>query len=160
MAVTYENVFYDFVMDPLRDLFITEYAYGNIYIAPSIIHQVPFSIRIWGNSATGEIISAKTWHKEFNIEISLYEIESNPGEDFFKQFYNDITRIYQLLFENAKTNATTLSGSGNNTSSKTHTWLDGKCEEYSINEFDGAEETIEGLNVCRFIFNCTVIRSS
>ena len=160
MAVTYENVFYDYVMDPLRDLFITEYNYGKIYIAPSILHKDPFSIRIWGNSATGEVITSKTWQKEFEIEISLYEIETNPGEAFIKQFYNDIARVYQLLFENAKTNSTTLTGSGNNTGSKTHTWSGGKCDEYSINEFVGDEEAIEGLNVCKFVFNCSIIRAS
>ena len=159
MAVTYENVFYDFVMDPLRDLFITEYAYGKIYIAPSILHQDPFSIRIWGNSVDTNEYFANAWQKQYNVEVSLYEIEINPGETFFKQFYNDIERIYQLLFTNAKNKSTTLSGgSGNNTSSVTHTWIDGKCEELIINEFEGDEEEIEGLNLCRFIFNCKIIR--
>ena len=159
MAVTYENVFYDFVMDPLRDLFITEYNYGKIYIAPSILHQDPFSIRIWGNSAETEVTAASTWHKQYNIEISLYEIEVNPSEAYFKQFYSDIERIYQLLFTNAKAKSTTLSsGSGSNTSSVSRSWIDGVCEGLSINEFVGAEEGIEGLNVCKFIFNCKIMR--
>ena len=158
MAVTYENVFYDYVMDPLRDLFVTEDSYGNIYIAPALTNQVPFSIRLWGDGAETEVTAASTWHKQYNIEISLYEIETNPNEAFYKQFYNDIERIYQLLFTNAKTNSTTVSGSGNNSSSVTHIWADGKCEEFTINEFEGAEETIDGLNVCRFIFNCKMMR--
>ena len=158
MAVTYENVFYDFVMDPLRDLFITEYAYGKIYIAPSILHQDPFSIRIWGNSAETEEYFTSTWQKQYNVEVSLYEIETNPGETYFKQFYNDIERIYQLLFANAKTKSTTVTGSGNNSSSVTHVWIDGVCDEFTINEFEGDEEEIEGLNVCRFIFDCKIMR--
>ena len=158
MAVTYENVFYDFVMDPLRDLFITEYAYGKIYIAPSILHQDPFSIRIWGNSTETNEYLESTWHKQYNIEIVLYEIEANPGEAYYKQFYSDIERIYQLLFANAKNKSTTLSGSGNNASSVTHKWFDGVCEEFTINEFEGDEEEIEGLNICRFIFNCKIMR--
>ena len=158
MAVTYENVFFDYVMDPLRDLFITEYSYGKIYIAPSILHKDPFSIRIWGNNAETEVTAASTWHKQYNIEISLYEIETNPGEVFFKQFYSDVERIYQLLFDNAKFNSTTLSGSGNNASSVTHRWLDGVCEEFTINDFDEGEDEIEGLNVCKFIFNCKMMR--
>ena len=133
MAVTYENVFYDYVMDPLRDLFIAEYNYGKIYISPQILHKDPFSIRIWGNNAETEVTAASTWHKQYNIEISLYEIETNPGEAYFKQFYGDIERIYQLLFANAKTNSTTVSGSGNNSSSVTHIWADGRCDEFKIN---------------------------
>ena len=159
MAVTYENVLYDFVMDPLRDLFITEYNYGKIYIAPSILHQDPFSIRIWGNSAETNEYYASAWQKQYNVEVSLYEIETNPGEAYFKQFYNDIERIYQLLFTNAKAKSTTLSGgSGSNTSSVSHSWIDGVCEDFTINEFVGEEDTIEGLNVCRYTFNCKVMR--
>ena len=159
MAVTYENVFFDYVMDPLRDLFISEYSYGKIYIAPQINHKDPFSIRIWGNNAETEVTAASTWHKQYNIEISLYEIETNPGEAYFKQFYNDIERVYQLLFTNAKFKATTLSGgSGSNTSSVTHKWIDGVCEDFTINEFVGEEDTIEGLNVCKYTFNCKITR--
>ena len=158
MAVTYENVFYDFVMDPLRDLFITEYAYGKIYIAPSILHQEPFSIRIWGNSAETEEYFTSTWQKQYNVEVSLYEIETNPGEAYYKQFYNDIERIYQLLFANAKNKSTTISGSGNNSSSVTHVWIDGVCEGFTINDFEEDEEEIEGMNVCKFIFNCKITR--
>ena len=158
MAVTYENVFYDYVMDPLRDLFVTEYSYGNIYIAPALTNQVPFSIRIWGNDAETHEYLASAWQKQYNVEISLYEIETNPNEAFYKQFYNDIERIYQLLFANAKTNSTAVTGSGNNSSSVTHVWIDGKCDEFTINEFEGAEEAIDGLNVCRFIFDCKIMR--
>ena len=159
MAVTYENVLYDFVMDPLRDLFITEYNYGKIYIAPSILHQDPFSIRIWGNSAETNEYYASAWQKQYNVEIALYEIETNPGEAYFKQFYNDIERIYQLLYTNAKAKSTTLSsGSGSNSNSVSHSWIDGVCEDFTINEFVGEEEAIEGLNVCRYTFNCKVMR--
>ena len=158
MPVTYENVFYDFVMDPLRDLFITEYNYGKVYIAPAILHQDPFSIRIWGNSSETNEYLANAWQKQYNVEVSLYEIETNPGEAYYKQFYNDIERIYQLLFANAKTKSTTVTGSGNNSSSVTHVWIDGVCEGFTINDFEEDEEEIEGMNVCKFIFNCKITR--
>ena len=151
MAVTYENVFYDFVLDPLRDLFMSEYNYGKIYIAPNIIHKDPFSIRIWGNSAETSELYASGWQKQYNMEVSLYEIELNAKEVFYKQFYKDIERVYQLLFENAKTKSTTIG-------STTHTWIDGVCEVHTINDFDEGEEEIEGLNVCKFIFNCKITR--
>jgi len=158
MAVTYENVFFDYVMDPLRDLFITEYSYGKIYIAPSILHKDPFSIRIWGNSAETNEYYASAWQKQYNVEVSLYEIETNPGEVYFKQFYSDIERIYQLLFTNATINTTAVTGSGNNSNAVTHKWIDGQCEEFTINEFDEGEDEIDGLNVCKFIFNCKIMR--
>ena len=152
MAVTYENVFYDFVMDPLRDLFITEYAYGKIYIAPSILHQEPFSIRIWGNSAETEEYFTSTWQKQYNVEVSLYEIETNPGEAYYKQFYNDIERIYSLLFNN-QSKSTTID-------TTTYTWLNGVCDSIEINDFEGTEDEVEGLNVARFNFNCKIIREN
>ena len=158
MAVTYENVFFDYVMDPLRDLFVAEYNYGKIYISPQILHKDPFSIRIWGNSAETNQYYASAWQKQYNVEVSLYEIETNPGETYFKQFYGDIERIYQLLFTNAKTNSTAVTGSGNNSSAVTHIWIDGICEELTINEFIGEEEAVEGLNVCRYTFNCKITR--
>ena len=158
MAVTYENVLYDFVMDPLRDLFIAEYNYGKIYISPQILHKDPFSIRIWGNSAETNEYFTSTWQKQYNVEIALYEIETNPGEAYFKQFYNDIERIYQLLFTNAKAKATTVTGSGSNSNAVTHKWIDGVCEDFTINEFVGEEDIIEGLNVCRYTFNCKITR--
>ena len=69
MPVTYENVLYDFVMDPLRDLFITEYTYGKVYIAPSILHKDPFSIRIWPEGAETVELFASAWQKQYNIII-------------------------------------------------------------------------------------------
>ena len=161
MAVRYDNVWFNYILDPIRDFFITEYNYGKIYIAPNILHQDPFSIRIWGGSAETSEYLASAWQKQYNVEVALYEIETNAGEAYFKQFYADIERLYQLLFTNAKTKSTTLSGgSGNNTSSVTHTWIDGVCEELTINEFTEDEAEIKNLNVCRFIFNCKIMRDS
>ena len=150
MAITYENVFFNYCLDPLRDLFISEYTYGKIYIAPGIMHKDPFSIRLWGLSAESEMYVASAWQKQYNVEISLYEVETNAGEDFYKQFYNDAERIYQLLFNN-KSKSTTVG-------STTHTWIDGVCEGFTINEFEGEEEEMEGLNVAKFVFNCKIIR--
>tara|TARA_Y100000593_G_C4297300_1_gene331336 strand:+ start:222 stop:683 length:462 start_codon:yes stop_codon:yes gene_type:complete len=153
MAISFDNVFFDYVLDPLRDKLISEYNYGKIYIAPNIIHKDPFSIRLWGSSADTETYVAAGWQKQYNIEISLYEIEKNPGEAFFKQFHSDIERIYQLLFTNCKAVTTTID-------STSFTWIDGVCEGYEINAFEEGEEEIDGLNVCRFIFNCKVMRNN
>ena len=150
MAVSYENVIYDFVMDPLRDLFIAEYTYGKIYIAPAILHQDPFSIRIWGDSTETLGYNSNEWVKRYNNVISLYEIESRPGEAFYKQFLNDTERIYQLLF--SKNNLSTT------VDSTTLNYYNGTVESVEINDFTEKEENIKGLNVCRFEYNVTLSR--
>ena len=93
MAVSYDNVYFEYCLDPLRDLFIAEYNYGKIYIAPSLLHKDNFSIRIWSGEAETVELFASAWQKQYNISIYLYEIESNPGEAYYKQFYNDVERI-------------------------------------------------------------------
>jgi len=152
MAVSYDNVYFDYCLDPLRDLFIAEYNYGKVYIAPSLLHKDNFSIRIWSNNTETIELFASAWQKQYNISIYLYEIETNPGEAYYKQFYNDIERIYSLLFNNP-TKSTTVD-------TTTYTWIDGVCDSIEINEFEGDEEEVEGLNVARFNFNCKIIREN
>ena len=79
MAITYDNIFYDYCLDPIRDIFISEYTYGKIYIAPEIKHKDPFSIRIWGLDSATEMYVASAWQKQYNIEIALYEIEKKTN---------------------------------------------------------------------------------
>ena len=150
MAITYDNVFYDYCLDPLRDIFIAEYNYGKIYIAPEILHKDSFSIRIWGLEAETNEYLATAWQKQYNIAIALYEIEKNPSEKFYKQFYNDAERIYQLLFNN-KSKSTTIG-------STTHKWIDGVCEGFVINELVDEETEIDGLNAVKFTFNCKITK--
>ena len=42
--------------------------------------------------------------------------------------------------------------------STTLNYYDGMVESVEINDFTEKEENIEGLNVCRFEFNCTLSR--
>tara|TARA_Y100000593_G_scaffold85681_1_gene163094 strand:- start:3655 stop:4113 length:459 start_codon:yes stop_codon:yes gene_type:complete len=146
MAITYKNVFWDFVLDPLRDLCMSEYNYGKVYIAPEIQHKDSFSIRLWGLNADKEEYVVDAHARQYNVEVALYMIETNPGEAFYKQFYNDGERLHQLLFNN-KTKSTTVD-------STTYTWVDGSVESMGINELVGQEETIEGLHAIKIDFNC------
>ena len=150
MAISHENIFFDYVLDPLRDLFIAEYSYGKIYIAPRILHKDPFTIRIWGSETSTDQYVASAWQKQYDIQIALYSIEKNPGEKYYQQFFKDAERIYQLLFNN-KAKSTTVN-------SVTHVWIDGVCEGFIINEYEEEEEVVDGLNVARFNFNCKVMR--
>ena len=150
MAVSYDNVWFNYILDPIRDFFISEYTYGKIYISPTILHKDPFSIRIWGNSTETISYNQSEWVKQYSNEISLYEIETNPGEAFYKQFLNDSERIYQLLFSKNYVSTTF--------DSTTLNYYDGVVESMIVNDFVGEEEDIEGLNVCRFEFNVTLSR--
>ena len=152
MAVSYDNIWFNYILDPIRDFFITEYNYGKIYISPSILHKDPFSIRIWGNSTETISYNQSEWVKRYSNEISLYEIETNPSEAFYKQFMNDSERLYQLLFSKNYLSTTV--------DSTTLNYYDGVVESMVINNFVDEEEAIEGLNVCRLIFNCTLSRAT
>tara|TARA_Y100000310_G_C20492068_1_gene719726 strand:- start:139 stop:612 length:474 start_codon:yes stop_codon:yes gene_type:complete len=154
MAITYTNIFWNFVLDPLRDILISEYAYGNIYIAPTILHQVPFSIRVWGNSVDTLDYTIESSLRQHNIEVALYMIESNPGEEFYKQFFNDGERLHQLLFEN-KTNSTTSVNSAG--TSITREWLGGIVDSTTINDLTTEEAAIEGLHSIKCDFNCKLM---
>lgn len=116
------------------------------------MHKDPFSIRIWGDSAETVSYNSSEWVKRYSNIISLYEIESNPSESFYKQFLNDSERISQLLF--SKQNLSTT------VDSTTLNYYDGTVESVEINDFADKEEDIEGLNVCRFEFNVTLSRAT
>ena len=83
--MAYENIVYDYILDPLRDKFITEFAYGDIYIAPEIKNTGKnFQIRLWNNSSETIEYANNRWTKSYEISVNLYLIEQNPTETFFK----------------------------------------------------------------------------
>ena len=148
----YQGVFYDYALDGVRDIILAEYSYGKIYISPKIMHKDPFQIRVWGESATTELMVANEWQKEYSIQIVMYFIENTPNEQFYKQMYNDGERLYQLMFNNKQKSITV--------GSKTLKWLDGTISEMVINELEADEEDIEGLNSVSFAFTCKINRDN
>ena len=147
----YHNVFYEWVLAGLKSTLNNEFSGAQVYIAPNILEgSYPFSIRLWGESA--EVVQEFTgaWQKEYNTSISLYFIEKNANENFYKQFYADMEHIHQVIFNN-KTLSVTVD-------SKTFTWIDGVAGETEINDFRDNESTIDGLHVARIEFSCLVER--
>ena len=143
---TYQNFFYDFILDSIRDVLITEFNYGKIYIAPNILHKDPFQIRIWGLSQEEtDNLAGNEWQKMYNVEIVLGAISQNPNEQFYKQFYQDSERIYQSLWNNFKGSYSKTVGSN------TFHLLNGIVEdiEYEIDE----DDEIEGLHKATIGFN-------
>ena len=54
MAITYENILFNFVIDPLRDMMQSEYSGMKVYVAPEIDvkYSASTSMRLWGTSAS------------------------------------------------------------------------------------------------------------
>tara|TARA_R100000458_G_C8269865_1_gene244600 strand:+ start:2005 stop:2478 length:474 start_codon:yes stop_codon:yes gene_type:complete len=146
VGTNYQNVFYDYVLDSIRDVLISEFDYGKIYIAPNILHKDPFQIRIWGLSQEEtDNLANSEWQKLYSIEIVLGAISQNPNEQFYKQFYQDSERIYQSLWNNFKGSYSKTVGS------RTIYFMDGNIEEivYEIDE----DDEIEGLHKATIGFN-------
>tara|TARA_R100000005_G_C4996893_1_gene203674 strand:- start:2793 stop:3263 length:471 start_codon:yes stop_codon:yes gene_type:complete len=152
LNTNYENVFYDVVLDGLRDILISEYTYGKIYISPKITHQDPFSIRLWGSSAETEEFTVSEWQKRYNVEIYMYFIEQNPTEIFYKQMYQDTERVNQVIHNN-QTKLITVDG-------RQFSWIAGEVSSIEIETEEENDETIKGLHSSVLEFSCLVSRES
>ena len=152
MALTlnsnYQNVGFDYVLDGVRDLLISEFTYGKIYISPELKFNDPFPIKLWVSESATEDYNAISWSKEYTVDIDLYMIDSNHDENAYKQLYQDTERIYQVLFNNAHKEITVA---GNSLQ-----WLNGKTETIGINDFDGEEGEVDGLLKSSLSFTCNV----
>ena len=148
----YENVFYDIVLDGVRDLLITEWNYGKIYIAPESKHKDPFSIRLWGTEAETEIFTSQEWQKRYNVDIFMYHINTNPTEIFYKQIYQDAERLNQVIFNN-QTKTITID-------SRDFTWIGAEVSSMDINPEDETEEDVDGLHSVNLSFSCLVSREN
>ena len=154
---TYQNVFYDYVLDSIRDVLISEFNYGKIYIAPNILYKEPFQIRIWGLSQEEtDDITGSEWQKEYKIEIVLALINQSNNEQFFKQLYQDSERIYQSLWNNFKGSYSKTITFGDDRSYEM-ILLNGIVSgiEYNIDEED---ETIDGMHTAIIDFTVLVSR--
>ena len=153
MAITYENVFFNFVIDPLRDIMRTEYAGMTVYVAPTIEtkYSANVSMRLWGTSAEKSEYIVDGHSRVYNVDVALYVLQMNPNERFYKKLYNDGERLHQLIFEN-KTKKTTVG-------STTLQWADASIENMIINDLDDEESEIEGLHTIKMEFSCNITAS-
>ena len=153
MAITYENIFFDFVLDPLRDMMRSEYAGMTVYVAPTIEtkYSANVSMRLWGTSAEKSEYIVDGHSRVYNVDVALYVLQMNPNERFYKKLYNDGERLHQLIFEN-KTKKTTVG-------STTLQWADASIENMIINDLDDEESEIEGLHTIKMEFSCNITAS-
>ncbi len=153
MAITFENIFFDFVLDPIRDIMQSEYTGMRVYIAPEIDtkYSANVSMRLWGTSAEKSEYVVDAHSRVYNADIALYVIQMNPNETFYKKLYNDGERLHQLIFEN-KTKKTTVG-------STTLQWADASINDMVIGDLDGDEEDVEGLHTIKLDFSCNITAS-
>ena len=153
MAITYENIFFDFVLDPLRDMMRSEYTGMTVYVAPTIEtkYSANVSMRLWGTSAEKSEYIVDGHSRVYNVDVALYVMQMNPNERFYKKLYNDGERLHQLIFEN-KTKKTTVG-------STTLQWADASIENMIINDLDDEESEIEGLHTIKMEFSCNITAS-
>ena len=145
-ATTYTNVFYDVVLDGIRDLLITEYNGTDVYISPKKLYDKPFQIQLWGESASSDIHTAQSWQRTYQTTIKLHFAESSPGEFFYEQIYADVERVAQVLFNNTNK---TITVEGDKI-----TWVEGLIANIEI----GENEEQEGVYTATIEFNCKVNR--
>ena len=89
------------------------------------------------------------WQRIMNFNISLYLKTNDDGEKFYEQFCANFDRIYQLLFNLQNYNST----------NGLDKWTSLQVDSVIVNEYEGNEEDIEGLNVMRLDFSCLINRS-
>ena len=153
MAITYGNIFFNFVIDPLRDVMQSEYSGMKVYVAPEIDtkYSASTSMRLWGTSAAKSEYVVDAHARLYNVDIALYIKHMNPNEIFYKKLYKDRERLHQLIFEN-KTKKTTVG-------STTLQWSDGSINDMVIGDMDEAESEIEGLHTIKLDFSCNITAS-
>ena len=153
MSITYENIFFNFVLDPIRDIMQTEYTGMKVYVAPEIDtkYNANVSMRLWGTSAEKSEYVVDGHSRVYNVDIALYMMQMNPNEVFYKKLYNDGERLHQLIFEN-KTKKTTVG-------STTLQWADASINNMVIGDMDEAELEIEGLHTIKLDFSCNITAS-
>ena len=152
LGTTYDNIWFNVVIDKIRDVIVTDRNYSNAYISPIYQDKGSYSVRIWGNSAETVKYVASEWQKEYEIEIVLYEASPSPNEIFYKTFYSDIERLYQVLYNDLK--SATVSSDGTN-----FTLIDGQVGAIEINDLTEAEEAVDGLHSATITYSCSVYRA-
>ena len=136
MAITFENVFKDKILDTIRKFLNTEFA-GTISVYTGNFKNMGNqSIRLTpvGNdlitqtSGTGEL-------RDYIVDIGYYFKEKALKRDAWEHILRMVSRIENLFDDN-----------------RNNTYLDGRLVSMRINEKTAEEEEIEGLNVIRWEF--------
>ena len=135
MAITFENVFKDKILDTIRTFLNTEFA-GTISVYTGNFKNMGNqSIRLTpvGNDLTQKLSTGEI--REYIVDIGYYFKEKALKRDAWEHILRMVSRIENLFNDNLN-----------------NTYFDGRLVSMRINEKTAEEEEIEGLNAVKWDF--------
>ena len=135
MAITFENVFKDKILDTIRTFLNTEFA-GTISVYTGDFKNMGNqSIRLTpvGNDLTEHRTSGEI--REYIVDIGYYFKQKALKRDAWEHILRMVSRIENLFDDN-----------------RSNTYFNGRLVSMRINEKIDAEAEIEGLNVIKWEF--------
>ena len=135
MAITFENVFKDKILDTIRTFLNTEFA-GTISVYTGDFKNMGNqSIRLTpvGNDLAERRTSGEV--REYIVDIGYYFKQKALKRDAWEHILRMVSRIENLFDDN-----------------RNNTYLDGRLVSMRINEKTDTEAEIEGLNVIKWEF--------
>jgi hypothetical protein len=144
MAISFDNIWKDKVLDVLKGILRTEFAgHATVYVADTYQPRGNLSIRLWGNNQRlidrSPNLSAFT--NEYTIDIVYYLMNPNTSQKTIDRLYRDVSHIEQLIF--------------NNTNQSSAGFYNGHITDIDINNKTGDEVYVDGLLCATFNFVCT-----
>ena len=135
MAITFENVFKDKILDTIRTFLNTEFA-GTISVYTGNFKNMGNqSIRLTpiGNDLTQKLSTGEI--RDYIVDIGYYFKEKALKRDAWEHILRMVSRIENLFDDN-----------------QNNTYFNGRLVSMRINEKTAEEEEIEGLNVVKWEF--------
>ena len=135
MAITFENVFKDKILDTIRTFLNTEFA-GTISVYTGNFKNMGNqSIRLTpvGNDLTQTLVPGEI--RDYIVDVGYYFKEKALKRDVWEHILRMVSRIENLFDDN-----------------QNNTYFNGRLVSMRINEKTAEEEEIEGLNVVRWEF--------
>ena len=135
MAITFENVFKDKILDTIRKFLNTEFA-GTISVYTGNFKNMGNqSIRLTpvGNDLTQKLTTGEI--RDYIVDIGYYFKEKTLKRDVWEHILRMVSRIENLFDDN-----------------QNNTYFNGRLVSMRINEKTAEEEEIEGLNAIKWEF--------
>ena len=135
MAITFENVFKDKILDTIRTFLNTEFT-GTISVYTGNFKNMGNqSIRLTpvGNDLTQTLVPGEI--RDYIVDVGYYFKEKTLKRDVWEHILRMVSRIENLFDDN-----------------RSNTYFNGRLANMRINEKTAEEEEIEGLNVVRWEF--------
>ena len=135
MAITFENVFKDKILDTIRTFLNTEFA-GTISVYTGNFKNMGNqSIRLTpvGNDLTQTLVPGEI--RDYIVDVGYYFKEKALKRDVWEHILRMVSRIENLFDDN-----------------RNNTYLDGRLVSMRINEKTAEEQEIEGLNAVKWEF--------